>query len=171
MITPATWITIGRMLLALPLCWAILAGWIWGAFALLVLAALSDFADGKIARERGEVSTIGTALDPIADKIVVVTMMIALTAAQKITGVHLIAVNLIIAREVLISGLREATAGGLDLPVTFLAKIKTTVQFIALGLVLIAPSSIALLALWTAAGLTLWTGWQYIKLWVQSTRI
>lgn len=171
MITPATWITIGRILLTLPLCAMILAGWMWWAFALLILAAFSDFLDGKIARERGEVSNIGTALDPIADKIVVIAMMIALVAAQKITSLHLFAVFLIVTREILISGLREATAGGLDLPVTFLAKIKTSVQFVALGLLLIAPSNIAMPALWAAAGLTLWTGGQYIKLWVQSTQI
>jgi len=131
-----------------------------GAF---VIASLTDFVDGWLARRLGASSALGAMLDPIADKIAVVAVIVGLGALDP----QLVATPgaLILARELVVSGLRET---GLQLPVTKLAKWKTTAQLVALGLCIAAQTwgelrSLAALTLWLAAALTLWTGAIYLK--------
>jgi CDP-diacylglycerol--glycerol-3-phosphate 3-phosphatidyltransferase len=112
-------------------------------------------------------------LDPIADKLLVGTTLLMLTADHTISGVHMVAAVIILCREILVSGLREFLAElNMRVHVTQLAKWKTTVQMIALGVLLAGPAgdqivpgvSLAGLAmLWVAALLTLWTGFDYLK--------
>ena len=133
------------------------------ALAAFVIASLTDFVDGWLARKLDAASPLGAMLDPIADKIAVVAVIIGLGAMDA----PLVATPgaLILARELVVSGLRET---GLKLPVTKLAKWKTTAQLIALGLCIAAQTeaelrSLAQLTLWLAAALTLWTGAVYLR--------
>ena len=138
------------------------------AFVLFALASLTDFFDGWLARRWAVTSAWGAALDPIADKIAVLAAVLGLVLAGAGLAVA-IPGFLILFREVFVSGLREAGAGrGVKLPVTLLAKWKTTVQLVALSLALLATGLaspalviLAVVLLWLAAAMTLWTGAQY----------
>ena len=134
---------------------------------LFALAAASDFLDGYIARKRGEISALGAALDPIADKLLTTAVALLLIADGTVSGLHILVVMVIVLREIWISGLREALAGTIALPVTRLAKWKTTVQFLAFGLLIMPPVNAsrdgAVFFLWAAAALTVWTGARYTR--------
>lgn len=145
-----------------------------GAF---VVAAVTDFFDGWLARRWGVVSVMGAILDPIADKILVCGAILGLLAIGA-PGV-LIPGALILFREFAVSALREVLAPrGLTLPVTFLAKAKTTLQLAALGAIMIlmvwpvwridaridhlhTALDAALMLFDIAAAVTLWTGFEY----------
>lgn len=173
-------LTIARMALIAPFILFILMDIAWGvkaAFAVFVIASLTDFFDGRIARARGEVSALGAALDPLADKLLIAAALVLLVRNGVVRGPEVIAVLVIILRELLISGLREAVArNGGELPVTILAKWKTGAQIFAAGLLLAtAPAglinqnwhSLGIGLLWMAALLTFWTGADYA---VRATR-
>ncbi len=140
----------------------------WIAFALFAAAAVTDYFDGWIARARGQLSDFGRVFDPIADKLLVAAALLMLVAVAR---APVIAVGLILLREILISGLREGLAGRIALPVSRLAKWKTASQMVAIGVLLIAPAipAVGLLhaigegVLWFAAGLTCVTGLDYLR--------
>lgn len=170
----ANMLTLARIGLIVPFTVLFLINAQWNmtaAFFIFVIASLTDFLDGWIARARGEVSALGAALDPLADKLLIAAALILLARNGVISGYGIIAVLIIVLREILISGLREAVAkkGG-DLPVSALAKWKTTAQLIAAGFLLAAapygvigesirPAGIGML--WLATVLTVWTGTDY----------
>ncbi|MEQ8652312.1 MAG: CDP-diacylglycerol--glycerol-3-phosphate 3-phosphatidyltransferase [Kiloniellales bacterium] len=166
-------LTLLRVVLVLPIALLLLpssdlARWL--AFALMVLASLTDWADGYFARRNAQVSPLGRFLDPIADKLLVVAVLVVLVATRDIRGWEVLAVVVILAREILISGLREyMMEHGVTVHVTKLAKWKTTVQLIAVALFILAPALpnpadlVAGILLWLAALLTLITGWDYLK--------
>lgn len=108
----------------------------WATFGLFVGAAATDFLDGWLARRLDQASELGRALDPIADKLIVAAALIMLAADGHAPVVAVVA---ILARELLIAGLRESLAGQLVIPVTGLAKWKTACQMVAIAVVLIAP--------------------------------
>ena len=170
----ANTLTLSRIALIVPFIAAFLVNSAWNmkaALAIFVLAALTDFLDGAVARARGEVSAIGAALDPLADKLLIAAALVLLTRNGVIAGAGVIAVLIIILREILVSGLREAVAARSGaLPVTGLAKWKTAAQLIAAGLLIAAAPGglageslrpLAAGALWLAAVLTFWTGADY----------
>lgn len=172
----ANFITLARILLIIPFAVLFLANVDWNmkaALAVFVLASLTDFVDGRVARARGETSAFGAALDPLADKLLIAAALILLARNGVIQGFGVIAVLIIILRELTVSGLREALgARGATMPVTALAKWKTTAQLAAAGLLLAAaPLGVigeplrpaASGVLWIAAILTLWTGVQYVR--------
>ena len=139
------------------------------AFLGFVVAALTDFFDGWLARRLQAQSAWGTILDPIADKIAVVAVVLGLMWLEPRAGIA-VPGFIILFRELFVSGLREAGAGrGLSFPVTRLAKWKTTVQLVALSVETLAPAapatpSLAMAGdglLWLAAAMTLWTGAEY----------
>jgi CDP-diacylglycerol--glycerol-3-phosphate 3-phosphatidyltransferase len=152
-----------------------LARW---AFAAFVVAAITDFFDGWLARRLGATSLLGAILDPIADKVLVCAAALGLMALAQNPPI-VIPLGLILFREFAVSALREVCAGrGVTLPVTLLAKWKTTLQLVALGAELLAVSwvgfglpdepvivaSFAIAAhalLWGATVVTLVTGAQY----------
>ena len=106
----------------------------WTALAIFIAAGISDFFDGYLARAWSQQSSLGRMLDPIADKLLVSAVILVLAANQTISGLTLWAAIVILCREILVSGLREYLAElRVPLPVTALAKWKTTVQFIALA--------------------------------------
>lgn len=142
------------------------------AFALYSLMAITDYFDGYLARAQGAVSRLGIFLDPIADKIMVGAVILMLVYTRDIDGWHVIAALIILLREIIVSGLREFLAGlRVSMPVSQLAKWKTTFQLVALGGVIFAGAFpgilwfkiIALATLWIAAILTLITGWDYLR--------
>ncbi len=142
------------------------------AFLLYCLMGITDYFDGYLARAQGTVSKLGIFLDPIADKIMIGAVILMLAATRDINGVHIIAALVILLREIAVSGLREYLAGlQVSLPVSRLAKWKTAFQLIALGALILAGAfpgwpmlhMIGLATLWTAAILTLVTGWDYLR--------
>jgi cardiolipin synthase len=168
-ITLPTWLTLSRIVVLLPLALLLADDALWArslAVALFVVAATTDWLDGRLARARGEVTPLGRCLDPIADKLLVATPLIVLLGTGE---APLVPVLVILLRELTISGLREALAGtGPALPVTPLAKWKTTVQMVALAVLVVGdhvPGGTATGAalLWLAAALTAVTGAQYVK--------
>jgi cardiolipin synthase (CMP-forming) len=140
-------------------------------------AAITDYFDGKIARDRGAVTAFGRMLDPIADKLLVGAALMLLAGTERLSDLALLPAIVIMLREILVSGLREFLAGvRIGLPVTALAKWKTGFQMGALGTLLAGDTTAALLGLsflpvawigtamlWVAAVLTLMTGWDYLK--------
>lgn len=176
MLTLPNILTLSRIV-AVPLLVALLwwPGWALGyalAFALYVLAAITDYFDGYLARAQGTVSKLGIFLDPIADKLMVAAVILILVATRDIAGWSVIAALIILLREIAVSGLREFLGGiQVSVPVSKLAKWKTTLQLIALGGIILAGAlpqypwigTAAIAGLWGAAVLTLITGWDYLR--------
>ncbi|WP_306253684.1 CDP-diacylglycerol--glycerol-3-phosphate 3-phosphatidyltransferase [Parvularcula sp. IMCC14364] len=167
----ANTLTLIRIALILPLVICLMQDalvWRWLAVGLFVLAGISDFLDGFIARRTQTTSALGAALDPIADKLLTAAVLLMLIADGTLTGFDMILGLIMILREIWISGLREALAGRTPLVVTALAKWKTAAQFLALGFLLMPVTSLSreagIFFLWAAAALTIWTGAQYTHL-------
>ncbi len=150
------------------------AGWAaWLACAVFSLAAMTDYFDGYLARQRAEVSALGKLLDPIADKMLVSAVLLMLVGSGQLNGVAIIPALIILMREILVSGMREFLAGfgGKGLPVSNLAKWKTVVQMVALGFLIVGDAGpdilpvtlIGVVGIWAASVLTLITGWQYVR--------
>jgi len=154
----------------------------WFSFAVFVFASVSDFFDGYLARAWSQQSAIGRLLDPIADKLLVATALMLLVWSGTIGGWSLLAAIIILVREISVSGLREFLAGlkNVSIPVTRLAKYKTTMQMVAIGFLLIGPPGdhllryyftadlgvvtyVGLLLLWVSALITLYTGYDYFR--------
>ncbi|WP_366657141.1 CDP-diacylglycerol--glycerol-3-phosphate 3-phosphatidyltransferase [Fodinicurvata sp. EGI_FJ10296] len=145
----------------------------WTAGGIFVIAAVTDFFDGYLARKMEVVSLLGKLLDPIADKLLVAATLLTLIAFDRITGLTFLAALAILLREILISGLREFLAGmnAPGLPVSNLAKWKTGIQMTALGMLIVGDSApgwwqvdpVGMLLLWIAAVLTMVTGWTYLQ--------
>lgn len=195
MLTLPNILTLSRIL-AVPL----LAFFLWWpewklgylvGFVLYTLIGITDYLDGYLARSQGAVSKLGIFLDPIADKIMVAAVILVLTAQGYLRGpivgdFHVFAGLIILVREIAVSGLREFLGGlQISVPVSKLAKWKTTFQLVSLGAIiggggLFGPPCtsalvdckpmvdqivhlIGLTALWAAAILTLITGWDYLR--------
>ncbi len=190
MLTLPNLLTLSRIL-AVPLLGFLLwwPDWQLGyglAFALYCLMGVTDYFDGYLARSSGTVSKLGVFLDPIADKIMVAAVILVLTAQGVLRGpyvgdMHVIAGLIILVREIAVSGLREFLGGlQISVPVSKLAKWKTTFQLVALGALILGralpgwtvvldgieinvPHTVGLATLWGAAILTLVTGWDYLR--------
>ncbi|WP_088347820.1 MULTISPECIES: CDP-diacylglycerol--glycerol-3-phosphate 3-phosphatidyltransferase [Rhodomicrobium] len=146
----------------------------WLALAVFVFAGVTDFLDGYIARAWSQQSPLGRMLDPIADKLLVGAALMLLVADQTISGWSIWAALIILSREILVSGLREFLAElNVRVAVSRLAKWKTTVQMVAIGVLLAGNAGrglcdcstvdIGLVLLWVAAMLTLYTGFDYFR--------
>ncbi len=176
MLTLPNLLTLSRIL-AVPILVALLwwPHWPLGygiGFAVYCLMGITDYFDGYVARAQGTVSRLGIFLDPIADKIMVAAVILILVHNRDITGAAVVAALVILLREIAVSGLREFLADlRVSMPVSQLAKWKTTLQLLALGSLILAgalpwwplPELVGLIALWGAAVLTLVTGWDYLR--------
>ena len=190
MLTLPNILTLSRIvaipLLAFLLWWP---GWEAGylmAFALYAAMGITDYFDGYLARSSGAVSKLGIFLDPIADKIMVAAVILVLAAQGVLRGpyvgdAHVIAGLIILVREIAVSGLREFLGGlQVSVPVSRLAKWKTTFQLLALGSLILGqglpnwnvmigaidanvPHTVGLVTLWAAAVMTVITGWDYLR--------
>jgi cardiolipin synthase (CMP-forming) len=139
------------------------------ALILYVIAAITDYLDGWWARTYNQGSDFGRMLDPIVDKVLIAALFIVLAANQTIHGMWLACPIIILAREFLVAGLREYLGPrGITVPVTTLAKWKTTAQMAAIGL-LILPFDltylVGMILLVGATFLTVITGAQYFRAW------
>ena len=146
-------------------------------FVLYCIVGLTDYFDGYVARTQGQISRLGQFLDPIADKIMVAAVLVMLISSRKanpvpeIEGIHIVAALVILLREIIVSGLREFLAP-LSMPVSKLAKWKTTFQLVALGALILGGAvphlpwvhGVGLVSLWLAAALTLVTGYDYLRI-------
>ena len=144
----------------------------WIAFILFCLASITDYFDGYLARLRNEVSNLGTFLDPIADKLLVAAVILILTSKEVIADWEVIPALIILLREIAVSGLREYLAGiKISVPVCKIAILKTSLQLIALAILILSESGISIIpilfigkiALWAAGILTLYTAYDYLK--------
>jgi CDP-diacylglycerol--glycerol-3-phosphate 3-phosphatidyltransferase len=145
----------------------------WTALAIFIAAAISDFFDGYLARKWQQQSSLGRMLDPIADKVLVAVVLLVLAGSPILYGGHMWAAIIILSREVLVSGLREYLGElQVSVPVTKIAKWKTTVQLVAIGVLIAGPAGdkiipylteFGIALLWIAAGLTLYTGYDYFR--------
>ena len=145
----------------------------WLAVGIFIAAGVTDYLDGYFARVWSQHSALGRMLDPIADKLLVAAALMMLAANQTIAGWSLIAAVIIMAREILVSGLREFLGEvSVGMPVTQLAKYKTTLQMVAIAILLSHPAGNKVLAyatlsgltlLWISALLTLYTGYDYLR--------
>jgi cardiolipin synthase len=145
------------------------------AFMLFSVAAATDYIDGYLARSQGTVSKLGVFLDPVADKIMVAATIVMLVHTGAIHGWSVIPALVILLREITVSGLREYLAGlQISVPVSALAKWKTAFQMVALSALILAGATpalapwlpalqIGLVSLWLAAGLTVITGYDYLR--------
>ena len=148
----------------------------WIPLALFAYAGITDFLDGWLARAQKAQSALGSFLDPIADKLLIATILLMLVALDRIQGWTVLPAVVILLREILVSGLREFLAGvRVRVPVSTLAKWKTTLQIIAIGFLLsgaagdavmpamVPATGIGTVGLWIAAALTLYTGYDYLR--------
>ncbi len=142
----------------------------WLSASLFVVACVTDWFDGYFARRYHQISRFGRFLDPIADKLLVAAALVMLVDSGQLRGVHVLAALIILAREILVSGLREFLAElRVGLPVSQLAKWKTAAQFVAIAFLLLGDAvppivgQIGLVLIWIAAALTLVTGYDYLR--------
>ena len=148
-------------------------------FVLYCLVGITDYFDGYLARTQGQISRLGQFLDPIADKIMVAAVIVMLVSTRResgepvIHGLHIIPALIILLREIIVSGLREFLAElRVGMPVSKLAKWKTTLQLVALGALIFGGAvpehlwvhDVGLASLWAAAALTLITGYDYMRI-------
>jgi cardiolipin synthase len=143
----------------------------WLACALFTAACITDYFDGYFARIWRQDSDFGRFLDPIADKLLVASTLFMLVAMDHLGGLSVLPALVILCREILVSGLREFLADvKLRVPVSRLAKWKTTIQMVAIGFLVVGDAgppflptrTIGEIGLWIAAGLTLVTGYDYL---------
>jgi CDP-diacylglycerol---glycerol-3-phosphate 3-phosphatidyltransferase len=145
----------------------------WVALAIFIAAGVTDILDGYFARIWGQQSSLGRMLDPIADKLLVASCLLMLAAEETIRGWTLLAAVVILCREILVSGLREYLAElRVSVPVTRLAKWKTSAQMVAIGFliageagdkILPVTTEAGIVLLWASAILTLYTGYDYMR--------
>jgi CDP-diacylglycerol---glycerol-3-phosphate 3-phosphatidyltransferase len=162
-------LSIFRILLVPPLVVVLLTkfdGKEWWGLGLFLLAAIMDFFDGYLARRRKEVTRLGTLLDPAADKILISAAFISLVEMNpRVVPAWIVVV--IIAREFAVTSLRSfAAAESLVIPAGFSGKVKTTVQIIAISLVIIYNQlgefrHLAPVSLWVALVVTVYSGIEY----------
>lgn len=160
------------LLVALRFPWADIL-----ACVIFILAGITDYLDGKLARAWHQLSDLGRMLDPIADKLLVGVCLMMLAGLNRLPYGALYPAIVILSREILVSGLREFLASTrISMPVTRLAKWKTGVQMTAIGFLLAGDSGawwlgleelhvgfIGSFLLWGAAFLTIITGWDYVQ--------
>ncbi len=170
-------LTYGRIL-AIPAVVGLLfwprEDWVrWIALVIYIIAAITDYFDGYLARAWHQQSAIGRMLDPIADKLLVASCLLMLAADATIAGLSLWAAIIILCREILVSGLREFLAElKVSVPVSKVAKWKTVAQLVAVGFLIAGPAgevvlpgtiAFGIFLLWVAAVLTIYTGWDYFR--------
>lgn len=168
-------LTISRILAVVPVVVCLWFGGEtlrWVALGFYTFASVTDYLDGYLARAWEVQSGLGRLLDPIADKLLVGASLLILVALDHIAGLTVLAALVILLREILVSGLREFLAElRVGMPVSRLAKWKTTVQLLAIGFLIIGDDSpdwidarlVGEVGLWIGAVLTLYTGWDYLN--------
>ena len=148
--------------------WILLGTWL-----VFLIACLTDYWDGVIARHQGKDTKIGKLLDPVADKILICSLLILLVAMGRVPAFLTI---ILIARELIINGLRSiAAAEGVVIAASSGGKSKTITQMVAVGFLIIHYNTIGLpcheigiIMLWIATLISLWSGYKYIVSYFQN---
>jgi CDP-diacylglycerol---glycerol-3-phosphate 3-phosphatidyltransferase len=170
-------LTLSRILATPVVCSLLFLGTALGSWLALgtwIFACVTDFLDGYLARSWQQQSSFGKMLDPIADKLLVASVLLVLVGVDRLTGAAILPAAIILCREILVSGLREFLAQlQVSVPVTRLAKWKTAIQMVAIGFLVVGdwgphvgqvgPTEVGLWGLWVAAALTLVTGYDYLR--------
>ncbi|MCV6608437.1 MAG: CDP-diacylglycerol--glycerol-3-phosphate 3-phosphatidyltransferase [Campylobacterales bacterium] len=130
------------------------------AALIFVIASVTDFFDGFIARRWNQMTKLGAILDPLADKMLVLAAFLGLMYLDRADGW---AVFLILSREFFITGLRVvAVSEGINVAASFAGKAKTVIQMIAIGF-LTMQWMFGDILLWIAVAITLYSGWEYTR--------
>ena len=138
---------------------------------LFIVSSVSVYFDGYLARTLNPSSKLGTLLNPIADKLLIASVIVVLVDTGVISNIHVVPAIIILLREIAISGLREFLAKlNTDMPVSKLAKYKTTFQMVSLSILIISLGfelndllwNIGLITLWIAAIITILSGYNYM---------
>ena len=148
----------------------------WITLGLFILASVTDYLDGMLARSMGKISNFGRFLDPVADKLLVASLLLMLVWSGNVSGLLILPALVILCREIMVSGLREFLAGiKVGVPVSNLAKWKTGFQMTSLGFLIVGDAGPAFfdpaatttvigeILLWIAAALTIVTGYDYMR--------
>jgi CDP-diacylglycerol--glycerol-3-phosphate 3-phosphatidyltransferase len=153
--------------------WLDMPGGRWVVLAVFLIAAITDYADGWVARRRNVESRLGQMLDPIADKLLIASALVMLVYKDDIRGWVIIPALVILAREILVSGMREFLATiSVQVPVSSISKLKTVLQVVAIAMLIVAPAiehvwgwvhGAGIGTLWAAAVLTIYTGFSYVQ--------
>jgi CDP-diacylglycerol--glycerol-3-phosphate 3-phosphatidyltransferase len=173
-------LTLLRILLTPLICWGLC--WrtpegVYMAMAVFIIAALTDFADGYVAEKYNARSVLGAALDPLADKLLIILTLFFLAATQHLSGPWMFwPCAWIIAREILVLGLRSMM-GSERLPVIGMAKAKTFLQMISVGLLIVNfthtdwSHNLTMGLLWISAILSGCSAYVYLKQTIKIYRI
>ena len=169
--TSASYITLLRILLIIPIIYLISTSKVYSALFLFILAGLTDYLDGYIARKTGKTSSLGALLDLLADKLLVCIVLIWCVFLSKAI-LLIIPTIIIISRELIISSIRQflvEKTGENVIKVTYVAKTKTTIQMIAISFLILSPEmdlwfyKTSIILIWLAALISVYTLYNYFK--------
>ena len=169
--TSASYITLLRILLIIPIIYLISTSKVYSALFLFILAGLTDYLDGYIARKTGKTSSLGALLDLLADKLLVCIVLIWCAFLSKAI-LLIIPTIIIISRELIISSIRQflvEKTGENIIKVTYVAKTKTTIQMIAISFLILSPEmdlwfyKTSIILLWLAALVSVYTLYNYFN--------
>ena len=169
--TTASYITLLRILLIIPIIYLISTSKVYSALFLFILAGLTDYLDGYIARKTGKTSSLGALLDLLADKLLVCIVLIWCVFLSKAI-LLIIPTIIIISRELIISSIRQflvEKTGENIIKVTYVAKTKTTIQMIAISFLILSPEmdlwfyKTSIILLWLAALVSVYTLYNYFN--------
>ena len=169
--TSASYITLLRILLIIPIIYLISTSKVYSALFLFILAGLTDYLDGYIARKTGKTSSLGALLDLLADKLLVCIVLIWCAFLSKAI-LLIIPTIVIISRELIISSIRQflvEKTGENVIKVTYVAKTKTTIQMIAISFLILSPEmdlwfyKTSIILIWLAALVSVYTLYNYFN--------
>ena len=169
--TTASYITLLRILLIIPIIYLISSSKVYLALFLFILAGLTDYLDGYLARKTGKTSSLGALLDLLADKLLVCIVLIWCVFLSKAI-LLIIPTIIIISRELIISSIRQflvEKTGENVIKVTYVAKTKTTIQMIAISFLILSPEmdlwfyKTSIILIWLAALISVYTLYNYFK--------
>ena len=169
--TSASYITLLRILLIFPIIYLISTSKVYSALYLFILAGLTDYLDGYIARKTGKTSSLGALLDLLADKLLVCIVLIWCVFLSKAI-LLIIPTIIIISRELIISSIRQflvEKTGENIIKVTYVAKTKTTIQMIAISFLILSPEmdlwfyKTSIILIWLAALVSVYTLYNYFN--------
>tara|TARA_Y100000766_G_scaffold258590_1_gene246918 strand:+ start:634 stop:1164 length:531 start_codon:yes stop_codon:yes gene_type:complete len=169
--TTASYITLLRILLIIPIIYFISSSKVYFALFLFILAGLTDYLDGYLARKTGKTSSLGALLDLLADKLLVCIVLIWCAFLSKAI-LLIIPTIIIISRELIISSIRQflvEKTGENVIKVTYVAKTKTTIQMIAISFLILSPEmdlwfyKTSIILIWLAALISVYTLYNYFK--------
>ena len=167
--TIASYITLVRILLIVPIIYLANVSEVHLAFFLFIIAGLTDYIDGYVARKTETTTSLGALLDLLADKLLVCLVLIWCVFLSN-SVMLIIPAIIIISRELIISSIRQflvEKTGENPIKVTYVAKSKTTIQMIAISFLILSPemglwfNKITILLIWIAALISIYTLYNY----------